>query len=154
MTSNLGLPELTREAKLGFEAEGGKAFQEELNETRERLLLEVKRFFRPEFLNRLDGVVVFNPLSEVNLAHIVTLQVAEFNLRLAREKVGLTVKLARGAAKHIARRTFSPEQGARGIRRFLQEHVEDTLTQKLLTGRLKPPKTVTVKVTGERVTLA
>ncbi len=154
MTSNLGLKELSAQARLGFSAEGeGKQqFQESFTELKERLLSEVKRFFRPEFLNRLDGIVVFNPLSEVELTAIVKLQVAELNARLKQQKLELELHLGRGATRAIAKLTFSPEQGARGIRRFLQDKVEDPLTHKLLHEG-KVPNKVTIQIKGDTVSL-
>ena len=149
MTSNLGLNELNQQARLGFDA-GGKStlenFQANFQQTKNQLLDEVKKFFRPEFLNRLDGVLVFNPLSESDLAKIVQLQISEFNQRLTRQKIKLTVRLAPGAARAIARLTFSPEQGARGIRRLLQSELEDNLTNQLIAGTVKLSGQVKIKV--------
>ncbi|MBI5466533.1 MAG: ATP-dependent Clp protease ATP-binding subunit [Candidatus Kerfeldbacteria bacterium] len=156
MTSNLGLQELTTQADLGFSPESKTQLQRFLSQyeqTKERLLVEVNKFFRPEFLNRLDGVIVFRPLGEADLERIVKLQVQELNIRFLAQKVNLTIALGRGATRAVARQTFSPEQGARGIRRFLQEQVEDPLTQRLLEGKLKPPAKVTIKVKDDKVTL-
>ncbi len=146
MTSNLGLQELRNQARLGFSAggEGKTEFQESFAELKERLMGEVKKFFRPEFLNRLDGIVIFNPLSEANLEDIVKLQVADLNQRLKAQKLKLEVTLGRGVAAAIAKKTFSPDEGARGIRRFLQEQVEDPITHKLLHLQKTPTK-VTIK---------
>ncbi len=155
LTSNLGLEELTREASLGFASDGERtARRQEFEEVKEQLMAEVKRFFRPEFLNRLDAAIVFNPLTERNLTEIVKLQVAELNQRLAKQKLALTVKLARDTAKWVARTTFSPEEGARGIRRYLQEHVEDPLTQKLFDGAIKLPAAVTVSEKSGRIQIS
>jgi ATP-dependent Clp protease ATP-binding subunit ClpC len=152
MTSNLGLQELKNQARLGFElaGEGKGQFQESFAELKDRLMGEVKKFFRPEFLNRLDGVLIFNPLSETNLEEIVKLQLNDLNQRLKAQKLALTISLGRGAAAAVAKKTFSPDEGARGIRRFLQEHVEDPITQKLLH-LTKVPAKVTIKVTKEGV---
>ena len=156
MTSNLGLQELTSQAELGFNSEDKTALQRfvgQYSQTKERLMAEVKKFFRPEFLNRLDGVIVFNPLAETDLESIVKLQIQELNRRFAAQKLGLTVALGRGTARAIARQTFAPEQGARGIRRFLQEQVEDPLTQKLMDNQLKPPAKITINFKDDKLTL-
>lgn len=156
LTSNLGLRELTQTAKLGFESESGKADErrkQDIERSKTQIMAEVKRFFRPEFLNRLDGTVVFNPLSEQDLAAIVELQVRELNKRFASEHVGISLKLARGTARAIARQTFSPQEGARGIRRFLQAEVEDALTDRLVEGKLKPGATVTLAMKDGKATL-
>ena len=156
LTSNLGLRELTQTAKLGFESESGKADErrkQDIERSKTQIMTEVKRFFRPEFLNRLDGTVVFNPLSQQNLAAIVELQARELNKRFASEHVGISLKLARGTARAIARQTFSPQEGARGIRRFLQAEVEDALTDSLVEGKLKPGATVTLAMKDGKATL-
>jgi ATP-dependent Clp protease ATP-binding subunit ClpB len=101
----------------------------------------------------LDGVIVFNPLAETDLESIVKLQIQELNRRFAAQKLGLTVALGRGTARAIARQTFAPEQGARGIRRFLQEQVEDPLTQKLMDNQLKPPAKITINFKDDKLTL-
>ena len=156
MTSNLGLKELTQQAKLGFVAEADTQranWLQEWQTTKDQLLAEVKKFFRPEFLNRLDGIIVFNPLTEADLTQIVKLQVDDLNQRLAGQKVNLAVRLERGAAQSIARLTFSPQEGARGIRRYLTDKVEDPLTHKLLAGKIKIPAKVKLTVKAGEVLL-
>ena len=156
MTSNLGLKELTQQAKLGFAAEADTQrtnWLQEWQTTKDQLLAEVKKFFRPEFLNRLDGIIVFNPLTEADLTQIVKLQVDDLNQRLAEQKLNLAVRLERGAAQSIARLTFSPQEGARGIRRYLTDKVEDPLTHKLLAGKIKIPAKVKLTVKAGEVLL-
>ncbi len=155
MTSNLGLAELSEQAKLGFTADSKSAlenFQTNYEQTKNHLLGEVKKFFRPEFLNRLDNILVFNPLTENDLAKIVELQIADFNARLRTQKINLAVKVTPATAKAMARLTFSPEQGARGLRRLLQNQLEDPLTNELIAGSIKLPAKLTVKVKDQRLT--
>jgi ATP-dependent Clp protease ATP-binding subunit ClpC len=154
MTSNLGLQELKTQAQIGFRAAGEaqqKKFNENYGEIKEKLMVEIKKFFKPEFLNRLDGVIVFNPLTEKDLEKIVTLQIAELNSRLKEQKMGLEIKLGKVTARVIAKLTFSPDEGARGIRRFLQDKVEDPITGKLLRGDLKTPAKIIIKAKGEEI---
>lgn len=156
MTSNLGLQELKAQAKIGFNAESEaqqKKFNESYGEIKEKLMVEVKKFFKPEFLNRLDGVIVFNPLTEKDLEKIVTLQIADLNSRLKAQKMALEIKLGKTTTCAIAKLTFSPDEGARGIRRFLQDKVEDPITNKLLRGELKTPAKITIKAKGEEIIL-
>lgn len=156
MTSNLGLKELTQQAKLGFSAEVAKKktdWPQEWQGAKDQLMAEVKKFFRPEFLNRLDGVIVFNPLNETELTKIVKLQVSEFNHRLAQQKVAINIRLGKGAAEAIARLTFSPQEGARGIRRYLMAYVEDPLTHKLLADKIKIPAKISILVKNDQVIL-
>ena len=154
MTSNLGLQELKRQAALGFTSDDkatDQKFRTNYRETKERLLGEVKRFFRTEFLNRLDGIIVFNALSEANLERIVGLQLRILNQRFHEQKVQLELVLGRGAARAIARASFSPDDGARGIRRYIQEHIEDSLTDRLLHGKLKTPTKLTLRLKEGKV---
>lgn len=156
MTSNLGLSELKRQAALGFRSDGegtDQKFRADFGQTKIKLLDEVKRFFRTEFLNRLDGVIVFNPLNETALERIVALQIIDLNKRFQAQKLQITVKLGRGAARIIARSTFSPDEGARGVRRFIQKNVEDQLSERLLHGKIKTPAKVTIRAKGDSVTL-
>lgn len=155
MTSNLGLAELNQQAKLGFTAGSQSAlenFQTNYEQTKNHLLGEVKKFFRPEFLNRLDNILVFNPLTENDLAKIVALQITDFNTRLRKQKINLAIKVTPTVAKAIAQLTFSPEQGARGLRRLLQNQLEDPLTNELLAGTIKLPAKLTVKVKNNELT--
>lgn len=156
LTSNLGLKELTEQAKLGFATDNSQQrhrWLEEWQETKEQLLNEVKKFFRPEFINRLDDIIVFNPLTEKDLTEIVKLQINDLNKRLAAQKLDLTIRLGKGAAEHIARLTFSPTEGARGIRRYLTDKVEDQLTTMMLQGKLKPPAVITLSFKKEQILL-
>ncbi|KKS93127.1 MAG: Class III stress response ATPase, ClpC, partial [Parcubacteria group bacterium GW2011_GWE2_43_12] len=156
MTSNLGLKELTQQAKLGFTAEVDKAqsnWANEWQETKDQLMGEVKKFFRPEFLNRLDGVIIFNPLKESDLAEIVKLQVTELNNRFQAQKLDLTIRLGRGVVGAIAKLTFSPQEGARGIKRYLTDKVEDPITARLLQSKIKPPANLTLSVKNGQVIL-
>lgn len=156
MTSNLGLKELTDKAKLGFsvdETSKNTGWHQEWQETKEQLMLEVKKFFRPEFLNRLDGIIVFNPLTEKDLTAIVKLQTADINNRLQQQKINISLRLSKTTAQAIARLTFSPTEGARGIRRFLTNKVEDPLTALLLQGKIASPAKISIAVKNGEVTL-
>ncbi len=155
MTSNLGVKELNQQASIGFEAESetdqnkfGKTFAA----TKAKLLEEVKKFFRPEFLNRLDAVLVFNPLLEKDLEKIVKLQLDELTARLKQQKLKVIITLAKGAAAAIARACWSPTEGARGIKRWIQEKVENYISDKLLTlGQTKKGFAVKILVKDKEI---
>ncbi|MFH1866824.1 MAG: ATP-dependent Clp protease ATP-binding subunit [Patescibacteria group bacterium] len=154
LTSNLGLKELNQQASLGFEAESDQAkqkFTEQFAAIKETILEEVKKFFRPEFLNRLDAVLVFNPLTERDLEEIVKLQLSELEEKLRAQKLAVTVKLASGVAKAMAKTAWSPTEGARGIRRFIQEKIENYISDKLLTSTKEKSLMVTVWVKGKEI---
>lgn len=156
MTSNLGLSELTKQAALGFESDQTKVsakWQENFANTKQHLQDEVKRFFRPEFLNRLDGVIIFNPLKEKDLEKIVNLQIDELNSRLKSQKHKFQIVLGKGVLAKIAHDSFSPNEGARGIRRLIQSKIEDAITNKLLDNSLGKKKKLTVKIKNKELVL-
>lgn len=156
LTSNLGIKELNEQATIGFEAGTPEAQQKFANKyatTREAILAEVKKFFRPEFLNRLDAILVFNPLTEKNIEEIVKMQINELNDRLSKQKIGLIVKIGTGAAKAIAQATWSATQGARGVRRFIEEKVENYISDTLLAKGQPKTGVVTIKVRDKEITV-
>ncbi len=154
MTSNLGLAETQNQGRLGFGGSSQTSGNDTDNwaETKVRLLSEVKKFFKPEFLNRLEGTIIFNPLGINELAKIVELQVAEINDRLLKQKINCKLTLARGVAIAAAKLTYSPDEGARALKRFLQTEVEDRLSEKLLVSDKLPSK-ITIKVKNGKVEL-
>jgi len=156
LTSNIGLKELTNQAQLGFvqneAASARQNFNQNFNQAKEQLLTSVKQFFRPELLNRLDDIIIFNPLTEQDLSDIVKLQLKDFNQRLADQKINTQILLTDTTAKQIARLTFTPEQGARGIKHLLQNELEDKLTDRLLKTGPKP-KTLKLSVKQGKIEL-
>ncbi len=156
MTSNLGIKELNQQASIGFEAEkpeAWKKFSQSFTATKTTLLEEVKKFFRPEFLNRLDAILVFNPLLEKDLEKIIKLQLAELTARLKAQKLKVTIKLAKNAAASIAHACWSPQEGARGIRRWVQEKVENYISDKLLMGSKEKFIAVTISTKGKEIVI-
>ncbi|MFZ5390952.1 MAG: ATP-dependent Clp protease ATP-binding subunit [Patescibacteria group bacterium] len=141
LTSNLGLKELNQQAELGFAATTKTSGQllpaNQLKATKNKLMEAVKQFFNPELLNRLDQIIIFNPLNQTDLVKIVKLQIAEFNERLHKQKIDCHINLLPKAAEKIARLAWSPDQGARGIKRLLQSQLEDQLSDLMLKNKLK-----------------
>lgn len=127
MTSNIGRDPFNRAANLGFRAaeENGQ-----FNATEKEALEELKRRFRPEFLNRVDSIVAFKPLHREALASIVELERAELGKRLAER--GGTLAITPEAVRHIAEKGYHPDMGARGIRRMFQDEIESKIAQFLL----------------------
>jgi ATP-dependent Clp protease ATP-binding subunit ClpC len=154
MTSNVGLANLNRAAAIGFEEEirGGSPEQAEADfkEVKENVLQELKRTFRPEFLNRIDQIVVFNPLGPTDLVQIAQLQLKEVTERLHQQ--GLNIAFSKSLAAHVAQRGADPDQGARGIRKVIQEEIENPLASKLLSGG-RGRGTIRVGVSKGRVTI-
>jgi ATP-dependent Clp protease ATP-binding subunit ClpA len=126
MTSNLGSQYLQR-----FDPEGEAQFEM----ARIQVLEEVRRTFRPEFLNRIDEIVVFRPLSRREIRSIVDLQLRLLEERLAGQKIA--VDLTDGARDYLAREGYSPDFGARPLRRLIQRDVENHLAKMVLGGELR-----------------
>jgi ATP-dependent Clp protease ATP-binding subunit ClpC len=143
MTSNLGTEELTQEAAWGFVSEDDKSEETQKEEARRRyietkdsVIEELREEFRPEFLNRIDKVLVFNPLGKKDIATISKNKFEELRKRLCDRK-GIRVGIDKKALDFIADRSFDPDEGARLIRRNLQEMVEDSISEKILRDEIK-----------------
>lgn len=150
MTSNIGA-EAIRRGGLGFAlpADRAKEAEQEYREMSQRLREELKRTFRPEFLNRVDAVVIFRPLGPEQIARIVELELKKVAERLAEHNLRLEV--SDGARELLAREGYSPEYGARPLRRVIQTRVEDAISEALLAGTFRPGDTVYVDVDGENI---
>ncbi|MEO2082888.1 MAG: ATP-dependent Clp protease ATP-binding subunit [Desulfurobacteriaceae bacterium] len=134
MTSNLGAKHLLSSQKgMGFEVEDGKEEERSFERMKSFVLDEVKKFFKPEFINRLDGIIVFHPLTKEHVREIVLKQVEKLNEEL-KEK-GLKVHVTKRFVDYVVEREFKKEYGARTIRRAIQTLIEDRLTDELLMGR-------------------
>ena len=102
----------------------------------------LKRSFRPEFLNRLDEIVFYKPLTKGDVTRIIDLQIAKLNQRLAQQQI--TCVLTEGAKTAIVDAAYDPQYGARPLRRYVQHTVETMLSKKLLRGDVVPGQTITV----------
>jgi ATP-dependent Clp protease ATP-binding subunit ClpC len=144
MTSNLGSQEFQR-GSLGFRHE----MQSDSEQKRLRGEIEsaLKRTFRPEFLNRLDEVIIFRPLTEEQIRQIVDLQIKEVQKRLADRKI--TVVLTDAAKDYLAKTGFDPSFGARPLKRVIQREVENPLSKKILQGEFKEGGEVKVDLSTE-----
>jgi ATP-dependent Clp protease ATP-binding subunit ClpC len=140
MTSNVGASTVKRQTSLGF---GAMAEEEsDFEGMKGKILEEAKRYFRPEFLNRLDDLVVFHMLEKVDLNRIVDLEVAKLVSRLKEKDVALT--LAAEARDFLSEKGFDPSYGARPMRRAVERFLEDPLAEALLRGGVKPGDAVHV----------
>ena len=136
MTSNLGSDLIKRETALGFSIKTDEAQTEKRSYERmkDKVTNEVKRFFRPEFLNRIDATVVFHALSQVHILAIVDLMLDQVRSELAEKSISLE---ATDAAKaYLAEKGYDPNFGARPLRRVIQDTVEDKLSEELLGGKI------------------
>ena len=127
MTSNLGADRIRRSTEVGFGVQEGmldfKALQEEIEKS-------VKKSFKPEFINRLDGIVIFKPLDRSHLFAVIDLEIKKVKARLARKQIGLS--LDEKAKEFLVGKGFQPEMGARPLRRVIEQYLEDPLAEKLL----------------------
>jgi ATP-dependent Clp protease ATP-binding subunit ClpB len=119
---------------------------------RESVMSELRQFFRPEFLNRIDDTILFRPLGLEQIQHITVLLLEELKLRLADRKI--TLRLSDAALEWVAERGFDPVYGARPLRRFLQRHVETLLARMILSGGLADGSSVVLDLNSERTGLA
>ena len=137
MTSNLGSDLIRRESAIGFSLKSDDAKTEEqaYQRMKDKVLEEVKRFFRPEFLNRIDSTIVFHALNREHILSIVSLQLSEVEQQLQEKQISLDV--TDEAKEYLAEKGYDPNFGARPLRRLIQDEVEDQLSEEILGGRLK-----------------
>lgn len=129
MTSNVGASALKSNKYVGFNIQDG---EQDYKDMKGRVMEELKRAFRPEFLNRIDEIIVFHSLEKKHLQEIVSLMADQLVSRLKEQDINLTITDA--AKAKIAEEGYDPEYGARPLRRAIQKHIEDRLSEELLKG--------------------
>ena len=146
MTSNLGSDLITRETGIGFSIKTDEVKQERIGYDRmkEKVLEEVKRFFRPEFLNRVDATVVFHALNRDHIHSIVDLMIDMVRAELSDHKVSLEISEA--VRDFLAEKGYDPIFGARPLRRLIQNEIEDRLSEEVLAGNLNAGDTAFIDV--------
>jgi ATP-dependent Clp protease ATP-binding subunit ClpC len=154
MTSNAGVELIRKDAGLGFatKKEDAKSRQQRYEETQEKVLGEVKRLFRPEFLNRLDSIIVFHELNEEQIRSIVELMIKGLQKQLEERK--LTIELTEAAKAWLAKTGFDPIYGARPLRRAIERYVENPLSSMLLKGEAKAGDTITIDLKEDNLTFS
>lgn len=138
MTSNVGASTIKRERALGFKAGGDN--NDSYEAMKERVMEELKRTFRPEFLNRIDELIVFHALNRGHIKEIVNLMLKDLNKRLKDQ--GITVEVTDSAKEKLVEEGFHEEYGARPLRRAIQRLIEDQLSDGLIEGKFKLGDTV------------
>lgn len=142
MTSNVGAREITQSAPLGFAAGANGGMDDK--EIKTRVMSEVKKLFRPEFLNRVDEIIVFKSLTEDEIAQIVDLMVSDLRDRLIEQN--MTINLTDKARKHIAKEGTDLSFGARPLRRAIQRLLEDPIAEQVLEGKWTSGSVIDVDV--------
>lgn len=147
MTSNLGATALRDDKTVGF---GAKAVSQDHKAMESRIMEELKRAYRPEFINRIDEKVVFHSLSQANIKDIVKIMVKPLVAVLAEK--GVTLKLQPSVLNHLATIGYDAENGARPLRRAIQTTIEDPLSELILAGKLSAGQTLKVGLKQQKVT--
>ena len=155
MTSNVGAKNITADAaRLGFDgSEKGEKESEEVrfDRIRDAVMADLKRTFRPEFLNRIDEIIVFRQLTEENIRQIARRMLDVTGARMAQQ--GITLTADDDAVAELARDGFDPQYGARPLRRAIQSMVEDAVAEKMLEGQLKSGDTAHVRLRDGKVVI-
>jgi ATP-dependent Clp protease ATP-binding subunit ClpC len=152
MTSNAGVELIKRDTTFGFTPakSAEKTRKQSYEDMKEKVMAEVRRTFRPEFLNRLDDIIVFHELDEEQLRNIVDLMAKDLEERLAERKLKLEIT---GAAKSwVAKAGFDPVYGARPLRRAIERFIENPLSARVLRGEFKEGDTIIVDLSGDELT--
>ena len=155
MTSNIGSNLIQQDRSIGFAArsEQGQSDDQQYQRMKNNVLDEVKRFFRPEFLNRIDGTVVFHPLNRDDMHQIIPIELKDVTSNLIEK--GIDLKVTDEAKDWLVDEGYDPAFGARPLRRVIQDHIEDKLSDAILSGRLGPADTALIDLEdGELVVRA
>jgi ATP-dependent Clp protease ATP-binding subunit ClpC len=153
MTSNVGADLIKRQTSIGFELKRDQELEEQMayKEMRKKLLDSLKRVFRPEFINRVDSVIVFRALSMDDIKEIVQLELDKVSLRL--EEHAIVISTTPAALEKIAEMGYDPEMGARPLRRVIQQNIEDALSDSMLAGEFEDGDTIIVDVVDDEIEL-
>jgi ATP-dependent Clp protease ATP-binding subunit ClpC len=151
MTSNVGANLIRKEARMGFRPESGAAAARgDYEAMKERVTEELKRTFRPEFLNRVDEIIVFHSLDEGHMKEIVGLMLQNVARRIA--EFGLYLEFTDASRELLVKRGYDQMYGARPLRRVIQRMVEDRLSEEMLQGKIREGDVLTVDASGDELT--
>jgi len=147
MTSNIGARFIQKRGTLGFQSGGDSSLQK----LEEQVMSQVKQTFAPEFINRLDEIILFDELSKDDLSKIIDLQLALLNAVIAGR--GITLRLADSARRWLLEKALQERNfGARPLKRALQRHVEDELSEALIQGSISDGCEIEIVRSGDRLT--
>lgn len=148
MTSNVGAESLKRNKYVGFNLQDN---EQDYKDMKGKVMEELKKAFRPEFLNRIDEIIVFHALEKKHLTNIVNLMSDSLIKRLKEQDIDL--RLTAAAIEKIAEEGYDPEYGARPLRRAIQKHIEDRLSEELLKGTVLTGQAITIEVENGEFTV-
>jgi ATP-dependent Clp protease ATP-binding subunit ClpC len=149
MTSNLGMRELGVEKSLGFTTGDAEVPFESM---KNKIQVELKKAFNPEFLNRVDEIITFHPLDQGHIEKIVDIQLDEVRTRLKEKSIQLSLEPS--ARDFLIEKGYDKVYGARQMKRTIQKYVEDALAEELLRGNVKEGMAVELRTGGDRLTFA
>jgi len=149
LTTNLGTRDVSKAVSLGFQ--GNNDESSNYDRMKNKVNDELKQHFRPEFLNRIDDIIVFHQLTPDEIVSIVDLMVARLDVQMRNKDMGL--ELTTAAKQLLAKKGYDPVLGARPLRRTIQREIEDALSEKILFGELTPGQIVVVDAEPEDATL-
>ncbi len=144
MTSNVGAMYINKQSKVGFRADDENQGYEQM---KDRVLDELRKTFRPEFLNRLDEIIVFHALNEEHIFKIVDIMLEELNQRVA--EYSMKLEVSQEAKDKLVKEGFDPQLGARPLRRVIQKRLEDGISEEMLQGNISPGDNILVDVEDE-----
>jgi ATP-dependent Clp protease ATP-binding subunit ClpC len=149
MTSNVGAQMISQDRGLGFRGSRRDENERAYESMRTRVMDELKRTFRPEFLNRVDDVIVFHQLTQTEIHQIVDLMLSQVNKQLLTQ--GMKLETSTEAKELLSKEGWDPNYGARPLRRAIQRLIEDPLSEEVLIGRFTDGDTIEVFVEDEKI---
>ncbi|NLK26894.1 MAG: ATP-dependent Clp protease ATP-binding subunit [Clostridiales bacterium] len=148
MTSNAGAQNIVEPKRLGFTTQTDE--KEDYNRMREAVMDEVKRIFKPEFINRIDEIIVFHSLTKENIKSIVSIMLRTIAKRI-KTQMKITMETDDAVIDHLAEIGFDPKYGARPLRRAIQSNIEDKMAEEILAGKIKEGDTVIIEYLDNEV---
>ena len=149
MTSNVGARSIRKQNVLGF-APSSDIEKEEYEKMKETIMEELKRTFRPEFLNRLDEVIVFHSLQEDQVQEIVDIMIDELEKRMA--KLDININITEGTRRYISKQGFDSVYGARPLERTIRKMIEDEVAEEILKGNVSKEDEIIVDCEDDKLT--
>ena len=150
MTSNAGASQLSKKNTIGFESEENSR-KRDYEATKEVVNRELKNLFKPEFLNRIDDIIVFNRLSEEDIKKIVEIKLEDLIERM--EEMGYEAKYTDKVAEKIAKIGFDETYGARQLDRAIKTEIEDLIAEKILDEEISKDKKISIIIRGDKISL-
>ena len=151
MTSNAGASSIVTPKKLGFLSDNDE--KADYTRMKASVMDEVKRIFKPEFLNRIDDIIVFHSLTQEHIRKIVGIMMNEISKRAA-EQMGINIHASEGVLRMLSETGFDPVYGARPLRRAIQNKVEDLLAEEILSGQIHRGDQVRLTLTNKEIKIS